>query len=163
METRTPHEWLKLAYELAAKLSTDPRTQNAAIIVQSDGSSIGSANRFPDGVKENTERWTAPLKYKFVEHAERNAIYRAALSGFKTAGATMYAPWFACAECARAIIQAGIVEVIGHDYPPHKDQVSWKESIEIADVQLMEAGIKFTRIPGHFGVKIRFNGQVVEV
>jgi dCMP deaminase len=87
----------------------------------------------------------------------------AAKRGFKTEGATMYVPWFACADCARAIIQAGVAEVVGHDYPPHREQTSWKESIEIADKMLQEASVKYTRIPGHFGVKIRFNGQVVEV
>lgn len=163
--------YLKLAYQVAAEKSTDPSTQNGAVLVSPlrslEGKPvrefIASANFFPEGVKESQERWVRPLKYKFVEHAERNVIYLAAKRGFKTEGATMYVPWFACADCARAIIQAGITEVVGHDYPPHKEQTSWKESIEIADKMLEEAGVKFTRVPGVFGVKIRFNGQVIEV
>jgi len=164
--------YLKLAYQVAAKESTDPSTQNGAVLVSAsrpvEGDKtvrefVASANFFPRGVQESQERWTRPLKYKFVEHAERNVIYLAAMRGFKTEGATMYVPWFACADCARAIIQAGITEVVGHDYPPHREQTSWKESIEVADKMLEEAGVKFIRIPGHFGVKIRFNGQVVEV
>lgn len=180
--------YLKYAYEMAAQESTDPSTQNGAVLVEKkpeEGEwrheinecgyvdytqtvnpiirSIYSTNHFPKGVSESEERWTRPLKYKFVEHAERNVIYLAARQGFKTEGATMVVPWFSCADCARAIIQAGIVEVIGHDYPPHKEQSSWKESIEVADQMLTEAGVKFRRIPGKFGVKIRFNGQVVEV
>ncbi len=168
------YEYLKLAYTVAMVNSTDPSTQNGAVIVSEPREEasrpgyfarefIESANFFPSGVKESEERWTRPLKYKFVEHAERNVIYLAAKVGFKTQGATMYVPWFACADCARAIIQAGIVEVVGHDYPPHKEQSSWKESIEIADQMLLEAGVKFRRIPGNFNIKIRFNGQVVTV
>jgi deoxycytidylate deaminase len=178
--------YLRFAYEIAAKESTDPSTQNGAVLigvvkyeeeneVDEHGNvlyiqrnipvipCIAAANHFPRDVKESEDRWQRPLKYKFVEHAERNVIFKAAKEGFKTEGATLYCPWFACADCARAIIQAGIKEVWGHDYPPHKTQSSWKESIEVADQMLIEAGVKFQRIPGHFGVKIRFNGEIVEV
>jgi deoxycytidylate deaminase len=88
---------LKLAYEVAAEKSTDPSTQNGAVLVGLPCSEwthevndqgqleyvqrkpcrefIASANFFPQGVQESEERWTRPLKYKFVEHAERNVIY----------------------------------------------------------------------------------------
>jgi deoxycytidylate deaminase len=179
-------DYLRFAYQIAAKHSTDPSTQNGAILVSAPKPEwaheidehnevvyvhrkgglrefIFAANMFPKGVKESPERWTRPAKYKYVEHAERNVIYLAAKKGFCTEGATMYVAWFACADCARAIIQAGVSEVVGHDYPLHKEQSSWQESIEVADKMLEEAGVKFTRIPGHFGIKVRFNGQVVEV
>ena len=173
--------YLRLAYEIAAEKSTDPSTQNGAILVSGDEwgyeingdhqveynkrgrEFISSANFFPRGVKESQERWTRPLKYSFVEHAERNVIYLAARKGFRTEGATMYCTWAACADCARAIIQAGVTEVIEHDSLLHKEQVSWQDSINIAKKMFEEAGVRFTSIPGHFGIKIRFNGQTVEV
>lgn len=72
---------LKQAYEFAKK-SNDMSTQNAAFLVDEDGKIyVREINRFPDGVKETAERWERPLKYKFVEHAERNAIYAAARKG----------------------------------------------------------------------------------
>jgi dCMP deaminase len=49
-----------------------------------------------------------------MEHAERDAIYKAAFVGMQTEGATLYVPWFACADCARAIIAAGITRVVGN-------------------------------------------------
>lgn len=175
--------YLKKAYEYAAKHSTDPSTQNGAVIVSKvivgqrtapDNVYIQQeiptyveigigANHFPEGVEEKLERWERPAKYQWVEHAERNAIYDAARKGQSTLGATMYVPWFACADCGRGIIQAGIKEVVGHDSPLHKTNANWKQSIEVADQMFREAGIKFRRIEGHFGVKIRFNGQEVEV
>lgn len=177
--------YLKKAYEYAAEHSTDPSTQNGAIIVGKVGVLGGprnvpdnyyvqteidvidivgiGANHFPNGVKETPERWERPAKYSWVEHAERNAIFDAVRKGNSTKGAVMYCPWFACADCGRAIIQAGIKEVIGHDSPLHKTQPNWSKSIEVADTMFREAGVKFSRIEGTFGVKIRFNGQEVEV
>src|SRR5687768_3524816 len=127
---------LQAAYFHASKYSTDPNTQNAAVLIDDMPSGFddsgryilskkivaSGANHFPDGVKELPERWERPIKYSYVEHAERNCIYSAAKRGIKTDGLVMYCPWFACADCARAIIQAGIAEVVGHDIerPPSK-------------------------------------------
>lgn len=77
---------LRQAYEFA-KQSNDQSTQNAAFLVDEDGEIfVREINRFPDGVKETAERWERPLKYKFVEHAERNAVYAAAQIGRLTVG-----------------------------------------------------------------------------
>ena len=107
------------------------------------------------------ERWERPLKYDFVEHAERNAVYNAARVGIPTNGCTAYLNWepYPCKECAKAFAQAGIVEVIGPDieFPNHKkaeaeasglqwdsgDQWNFTVSRQIMD----EAGVKYTRIP----------------
>jgi dCMP deaminase len=141
-------EFLKKAYEFAIEHSTDPSTQNGAVLVKESEIVASGANHFPRGVQELPERWQRPAKYQFVEHAERNAIFDAARNGVPTSGLTMYCPWFACADCARAIIQAGIVEVVGH-YDPHAEYrfgqpVSdvWKNSIKVALGMLEEAGVK---------------------
>jgi dCMP deaminase len=158
-------DWLRICYEAAAKSSTDPSTQNGAVLVTADGTFIVEANRFPNKVEETPERWTRPLKYSFVEHAERNAIYRAAREGLKTAGATLYCPWFACADCARAIIEARIVEVVGHlDEKDEETNARWAETCKIGDQMLYEAGVRFRRIPGKIGgIFVRRNGILVEV
>lgn len=154
---------LRMAYLFAHMRSTDPGTQNGAIIVTRNMRQIAGANHFAHGVAENEQRWQRPLKNKYVEHAERNAIYACAREGVATTGATMYCPWFACCDCARAIIQAGIQEVVGHDFAPHADVWHWLEEIAIADEMLREAGVKFRRIKATIGgVSIRFNGQIVE-
>jgi dCMP deaminase len=157
-----------MAYRIAENLSTDPSTQNGAILVNPHTGFIVShgANHFPRCVKETPERWERPLKYSYVEHAERNCIYLAAQMGVPTNGIIMYCPWFACADCARAIIQAGIAEVVGHDYNQDGSVGSssrWTDSVEIGDQMLTEAGVKFRRLPGKIGgVKIRFNGGILE-
>ena len=142
------------AYEEAYKNSTDPSTQNGAIIVISDfpsdnhGARCAGSNHFPRGVREVEERWERPIKYSYVEHAERNAIFNAARLGLPTEGATMYVPWFACADCARAIIQAGIVEVVGDARTNRMMSADcrWRETIEIAYGMFDEAGVKYRHI-----------------
>ncbi|MEK7625109.1 MAG: deaminase, partial [Patescibacteria group bacterium] len=48
-------------------------------------------------------------KYAYVCHAEENAVYNANKS---TKGCKLYCTLFPCNECAKSIIQNGIVEVI---------------------------------------------------
>lgn len=143
-------EMLRIAYEEAYQKSTDPSTQNGAVIRSSERQSVVAvgANHFPRSVQETEDRWERPIKYSYVEHAERNAIYYAARLGHSTLGCTMYVPWFACADCARAIIQAGIVEVVG-DARPNKMMSAdcrWRETIEIAYGMFDEAGVKYRHI-----------------
>jgi dCMP deaminase len=164
LDMLTDYDLLQMAYAEAINYSTDPSTQNGAVIKCDSGESAFGANHFPKGVKESPERWERPAKYAWVEHAERNAVFYAARHGIKTYGATMYCPWFACADCARAIIQAGIKEVVGHETSLHAGgSQSWKDSIAIAYKMFEEAGVKFRHIPGTFNHKIRFNGELREV
>lgn len=158
--------WLGEAIKLAAKESTDPSTQNGALIVPTNGwlSPCSDANRFPDGVKTNPERWERPTKYSFVEHAERNSIFKAAKTGISTFGATMYCPWFACADCARAIVQAGIKRVVGIKMPENDEAYErWKESCKIGDLILDEGGVERVYVDHHFGIKLLRDGKLIEV
>lgn len=47
-----------------------------------------------------------------LEHAERNAINAARDQHLKLAGSTMYGSLFPCADCARAIVAAGISRLV---------------------------------------------------
>ena len=60
------------------------------------------------------ERKGTPLdtKHLYVCHAELNAILN--YSGGSLRGARIYTTLFPCNECTKAIIQAGITEVICH-------------------------------------------------
>ena len=51
------------------------------------------------------------LEWCVAGHAERNAIYAAAREGIRLEGSTIFTPGLPCPDCARAIIQAGIVEI----------------------------------------------------
>lgn len=84
-------------------------------------------------------RLQRPMKYLVSEHAERNAIYSAAAVGVPLAGCMLYVNSLPpCADCARAIIQSGIVEVI------HADGVvpeRWRESCDVGLQMMLEADI----------------------
>src|ERR1035438_9043887 len=70
-------------------------------------------NGFPRGVNDNVpDRHCRPAKYKCTVHAEVNAICNAARHGINTMALGIALDWFPCANCAGAIIQAGIVEMM---------------------------------------------------
>jgi len=140
----TDEYWMRKAYE-EAKYSPDPSTQNGAVIVGGFSwrkpSVIGlGCNDFPEGVLHPAERLERPMKYHFVEHAERAAIFHAAIDGYELYRSTMYALWAACSDCARAIIASGITELVTHAaYDVYEGP--WTETIEYGNTMLDEAGV----------------------
>jgi dCMP deaminase len=132
--------WVDLA-ELVASWSKDRSRKTSAVIVDSRNVllSIGW-NGFPRGVDDGVEcRHERPAKYQWTEHAERNAIYNAAAKGISTVGCRMYLPWYPCADCARAVIQAGIVELIAVE-PDWQDR-NWAVDFAVVKGMLEEAGV----------------------
>lgn len=109
--------FLKMCFAVAER-SKDPSTQVGAIIVGPDKEIRSTGyNDFPRGVENRSERWERPEKYEWVVHAEHNAILNAARIGISVRGCTLYMPFdvLPCHGCCRAIIQAGIAEVVhGH-------------------------------------------------
>lgn len=146
----------------AANFSTDPSTQNGALLVSMMGEVVLAANTMPD-IESKPERLERPKKYFYIEHAERNVIYAAAKAGVRTEHATLYCPWFACADCARAIIQAGIKRVVGHIVPYMQTPDRWKESVQAADEMLQEAGVIRSYLDVELGVSFLFDGQLLEL
>jgi dCMP deaminase len=145
--------YIKYAYELAVK-SPDPSTQNASLLISDDGEIISEGiNEFPRDVKYKPERWERPLKYKIIEHAERNSIYKAAKLGRSTEGLTMFCPWAACSDCARAIIQAGIKKLVTHKQALDKSPSFWGEEIKVAFTMLKEASVEVFLYDGFIGTK----------
>lgn len=154
-----PSDWLRLACTEAAT-SHDPSTQNGAVVVPATAAYVAiGVNKIPPGIHVTPDRLERPAKYKYIEHAERAAIYAAARIGTPTAGATMYCPWFACTDCARAIIMAGIFEVVGHVTPRAATPERWTAEIVQAEAMLREAGVGMRWLAEDLGVTIRFNGE----
>jgi dCMP deaminase len=124
-----------------ASWSKDKSTKVGAIIVDDDRNPLAIGyNGFPRKCRDDVEeRYERPLKYKWTEHAERNAIYTAARNGVRIEGATMYLFWFPCVDCARGIIQSGIREIYC-DEPNFQDE-RWGEDFKISDQMFKEAGI----------------------
>ncbi len=135
--------WLALCASKARE-SSDPRTKVGCIIVGPDGSvRCEACNTYPQGVLEGIkERVEAPAKYFWIEHAERNAIYLSARRGVSTEGCTLVVELTPCVDCARAIIQVGIVQVIVNERRSaqyYGDRYSSEHSIALA--MLAEAGV----------------------
>ena len=101
---------------LSSKRSKDPNTQVGACIVNTENKilSIGY-NGLPHGCSDDDFPWDRDgeylkTKYPYVVHAELNAILNA--QGKTLVGSRIYVALFPCNECAKAIIQSGIKEVI---------------------------------------------------
>lgn len=127
IETTSQDKWDVFFIEMAmfvARKSKDPSTKVGCVLVGEDQQvlSIGY-NGFPRCVlgddSPTSDRWERPIKYQYVEHAERNAVYNAARTGISLLGATAYMNWdpTPCADCTRALLQSGIVEIVGPNIP----------------------------------------------
>lgn len=152
-------DYLRQACQFASISSQDGRTQNGAVLVTKTRA-ICAVNAFPPGVAVTEERRAAPEKYLFIEHAERAAIYRAAALGVATAGASLYCPWFACCDCARAIILAGISEVVGLVSLRNATPERWQENIKLAEKMLAEAGVGQRLLAVELGEYLKFDGEL---
>ena len=101
---------------LSAERSKDNGTQVGSCIVSREHKILSMGyNGMPTGCLDDAMPWGregAPLetKYMYVCHAELNAILNSA--GVSLRGAVLYTTLFPCNECAKAIIQSGISEVV---------------------------------------------------
>lgn len=160
----TDLDWLRLAFATAQEHSHDPSTQNGAVIVPAGFAvAAAAANELPARIKATQSRLERPNKYRWVEHAERGAIYAAARMGTPTVGAKMYVCWFACTDCARAIICAGIREVIGHVTPRLLTPQRWEAEVLAGESMLREAGVSMRWLAEPLGVTILFDEKEVPV
>lgn len=101
---------------LSAQRSKDEETQVGACIVNADRKilSVGY-NGMPTGCHDDEMPWERVgkppnTKYFYVCHAELNAILNN--DGGSLKGTTLYTTLFPCNECAKAIIQSGIKQVV---------------------------------------------------
>ncbi len=139
-------KWVEYFYKIADQVkekSKDNHTKIGAVIVGKDKEIVSTGyNSFPRGIEDNKkERQERPEKYYWFEHAERNAIYNAALIGVSTKGCTMYLTCgIPCADCARGIINAGIIRIFAVRDGEAKSQ-KWKDSAERSMEMFKEAGV----------------------
>lgn len=152
---------LRAAAMVARDCSHDPRTQNAAIVLCRANQMATAANAYP--VQSWSRHADPPDKYTYIEHAERSAIYLAARRGLACESGVMYCPWFACPDCARAIIAAGISTVVGCSKLRALTPDRWRKQIETADRMLEDAGVLVRMVAEPLGVRIKFDGVWVEL
>ncbi len=125
---------------LSAKRSKDPSTQVGACIVNPSNVIVGTGyNGFPIGCSDDVLPWGRegkPLetKYLYVCHAELNAILN---SSTDLKNCKIYVPLFPCGECAKAIIQSGIKEVIYMS-----DKYTDMDLFKVSKIMFDQAGVK---------------------
>ncbi len=128
---------------LAARRSKDPNTQVGACIVSRDNIIISTGyNGMPKGCSDDDFPWEREgnqTKYPYVVHAELNAILNA--NGRSLRDSRLYVALFPCNECAKAIIQSGVKEVL-YLSDKYADSMATMASKRMLDA----AGVKYTRI-----------------
>ena len=129
--------------KLAARRSKDPSTQVGACIVSQDNIIISIGyNGMPKGCSDDEFPWDRTgeeTKYPYVVHAELNAILNA--SGRDLRGSRLYVALFPCNECAKAIIQSGVKEVL-YLSDKYADTPVTKASKRMLDA----AGVRYNRL-----------------
>ncbi|MDO4941817.1 MAG: dCMP deaminase family protein [Lachnospiraceae bacterium] len=122
---------------LSAQRSKDPNTQVGACIVNKEHKILSMGyNGMPVGCHDDDMPWARdkdPLesKYLYVCHAELNAILN--YSGGSLQDAIVYVTEFPCNECAKAIIQSGIREIV-YLSDKYSDSDSTKASKKMFDM-----------------------------
>ena len=142
---------------LAARRSKDPNTQVGACIVSPGHIIISTGyNGLPNGCSDDEYPWEREgeqTKYPYVVHAELNAILNA--NGRDLRGSTLYVALFPCNECAKAIIQSGIREVVylSDKYADTPATLASKRMMRSAGVTFTQLVPKTRKILLDFGVE----------
>ena len=146
---------------LSSYRSKDPNTRVGACIVNNKNRimSVGY-NGFPMGCSDDEFPWDRTgdeynTKYPYVCHAELNAILNA--RGASLEGCKIYVALFPCNECAKAIIQCGIKEVVylSDKYDGTPGNMASKRMFDAA-------GVKYSPLTlAHEELKIDFRSENV--
>ena len=116
------------------------RRQVGAILVKNKMIISDGYNGTPSGFEnecEDAEGITKP----YVLHAEANAITKVAHSNNSSEGATLYITASPCIECAKLIIQAGIIRVVFSENYRTDDGIKLLQRANI-EVKLIEESIE---------------------
>lgn len=140
-------KWDRRFLSLAEEISTwskDPSTKIGAVIVDPKTRRILSTgyNGFPSRINDFKSRYeNKEDKYKFVIHAEMNAIYNATANGINISRSTLYCTGLpTCSDCAKGIIQCGVDRVV-NGFP--KDiPTKWKDHFDITKEMFEEADVE---------------------
>lgn len=131
---------------LSAERSKDPNTQVGACIVSEDNRILSTGyNGMPSGCDDDEMPWDREAekpndtKYPFVCHAELNAILNTPIL-LKDKNARLYVALFPCNECAKAIIQSGIKEVVYSC-----DKYADTDSVIASKMMLNKAGVSYRK------------------
>lgn len=137
---------------LSARRSKDPSTQVGACIVNPQHKIVGAGyNGLPAGCDDDEFPWDKQgdflqTKYPYICHAELNAILNNI--GMALHGCKIYTALFPCNECAKAIIQSGITEVIylSDKYADNDVFIASRKMLETAGITCRKAVARFDEL-----------------
>ena len=130
--------FLKLA-EHVSLWSKDPSTKVGSVITDQNKIVSLGFNGFPSGVDDAQNLYNSrEEKYPRIIHAEMNAILMASRP---IEGCVLYCTHVPCSQCAGAIIQKKISQVI---IPPQDKEFlrRWSDPIAVTCKMLQEAGVE---------------------
>ena len=127
--------------KLSAERSKDPNTQVGCCIVSDENKILSMGyNGFPTGCSDDDFPWGKgeglDSKYLYSTHSELNAILN--YPGASLKNARLYVTLFPWNECAKAIIQCGIKELV---YAC--DKYADTTIVQASKKMLSAAGVKF--------------------
>jgi len=123
--------------DLVASRATCPRLKVGAILVKDRKIISTGYNGAPKGIPDCTEVGCLMRDGHCVRtvHAEMNAVTQAAFHGASASGATLYANWLPCYNCAKTLINAGIVKIVyRREYRPDPET---RKLLRQAKIQLV--------------------------
>ncbi len=178
--------YMTMCYQIARR-SRDLSTHAGTVITTKDHVPVSFGyNSFPRGIDFEGEIGKDGLpsrqsridgeKYHWIEHSERNAIYNANRTGVPLLDTRLYVNWVPCTDCARAIIQSGISEVIIHKLGQQAfdhsrvpdgsvwttgDTNKWESSFHLSWGMMEEAGVNVEWYDGILDGDVRgfFSGK----
>lgn len=148
---------LKECYNYA-KRSNHPSTHTAALLVD-EKVILKGANVLPPGVEAKQERFGGEEKHIYLNHAERDVIYKAARRGIPTEGLIMVMPWLPCIPCADAIITSGIKKLITHKQMIERTDKKWQGELKNSVEIMKEAGVDIVVYDGKVGAEGYMDGE----
>ena len=136
-QDKLDRRYLKMA-SIWAENSYCKRRQVGALIVKDKMIISDGYNGTPSGFENVCEDENFKTK-PYVLHAEANAITKVAKSGNSSENATLYVTASPCIECAKLIIQAGIVRVV---FSEEYHSTDGKDLLERAGIEMKYVDIK---------------------
>ncbi|MFO0827735.1 MAG: deaminase [Phycisphaerales bacterium] len=144
MDLKWHYRFLELT-DCIATWSKDPSRGVGCVIVSPAKQIVSTGfNGIPRGIEDRPERLERPTKYDLVCHAEMNAIVQCARNAVSPIGCLLYSSFFPCIQCALAIIQAGLAEVVTYTVTVGDER--WLESIAKSRAVFAEVGIRVTEL-----------------
>lgn len=143
-------KWDKRFLDMAALIgswSKDPSTKVGAVLVKDKRIISTGYNGLPASIEDDPKILNDRReKYRYIIHAEENALLQCSAHGISSAGATLYvSPLPPCAGCMRLIIQSGIKRIVCSK-PSQEHIERWKNSLDFAKKLAYNSKVKLEEI-----------------